>query len=252
MELLALLRVQRELLDEPRGFARFAKYVQTMVGEDGDLRLPLAGFNPMSKAHVADVLDRLLALDAEAVAVAAIAESVARLRGVQGLPGLPRYRCGLVVADDAAGGWTDRVLFEAKERFENRYAARHGLFAVTWWSSEVPGADRVRSQTAAAIYRAAWIAKHGQAKTLADMMRQEGMAARFARTEEEPVAAEVVERVRGRLQSRHYPEQIACLYGDAAARSLGYDGVGVSEWGGLRFAASRQFLGDEDAVEALA
>ena len=247
-ELIPLLRVQRELLEEPRGFGRFRSYLRTMRADDGELSLPLAGFNPMSKSHVADVLDRLITMEAEAVAAKAIAESARRLGSVEGLP---KLRLGLVVADDAQGGWTNRVLFEAKERFENRYYLRQGLLAVTLWSSDEPAAERVRVETAAAVYRAAWLARYGLPETLGQMMRQEGMVARFAEDETETPRAEVRKVMDGHLESRHYPVQVACLYGDEAAMGLGYDGVGMTDRGGLWFAASREFLGDEDAVAAL-
>ncbi len=251
VELLPLLKVQRELLDEPRGWGRFQSYLKSMVGGDGELRLPLAAFNPMSKPHVAKVLDGLIAMDAEGVAAGSMAESGARLKGVAALTGMGRYRCGLVVADDAQGGWTNRYQFDAKERFENRYGVTHGLIGVLLWSSEEASAARVRVETMAAVYRTAWIWRWGAATTLGEMLRQEGMAARFAGVEAEGLDEGEAEVLRGALESRHCPVQMACLYGDEAAASLGYDGVGVGAWGGLRFAASREFLGDVDAVEAL-
>jgi hypothetical protein len=273
LELLPLLQVQRDLLREERGPGRFQSYLKAMRDERGELRLPLSGFNPMSKPHVAELLDRLIAMDAEGIAAEAMRESVGRI-GVglaSSLPhpsrmkprdewatrasvdrsAMPAYRFGLVVADDAKGGWTNRYLFEAKERFENRYAVTHGFITALLWSSEEPTAERVRQETAAAIYRTAWIGRWGLPRTLGEMLRQEGLAARFAGVEAEGVDAAVEAVVRGHLESTDYPTMMACLYGDAAAEALGYGPVGASERAGLRFAGSVAFLGTDDPVAEL-
>jgi len=252
VELLPLLKVQRDLLDQPRGFARFQSYLQTMVGGDGDLVLPLAAFNPMSKGHVAAVLDKLMAINAEALATEAMRESAAKLCGVEALRAMPAYRFGLVIADDAQGGWTNRYLFEAKDRFENKYGLRKGFITALLWSSDEPDGERVRQATAGAVFRTAWLWTHGLPKRLGEMMRQEGMAARFAgAAREQSVEPSVAALAREHLESSHYPALMACLYGDDAAESLGYPRVGMAERGGLRYAASDEFLGDEEPVDAL-
>src|SRR5260370_18323193 len=98
VELLPLLKVQRELLLEPRGFGRIQTYLKTMVGGDGDLALPLSAFNPMSKAHVGSVLDKLLAMEAETIAACEVRESVDRLHRVEALCGMPGHQFGVVLA----------------------------------------------------------------------------------------------------------------------------------------------------------
>jgi hypothetical protein len=250
--LLPLLKVQRELLQEPRGFVRFQSYLKAMVSGDGDLALPLSGFNPMSKVHVADLLDRLIAMDAEAIASDAVRESVDRLSGVERLCGMPVYRFGLVIADDAQGGWTNRYLYEAKDRFENRYGLRKGFITASLWSSEEPEAERVRLETAGAIFRTAWLWRHGLPATLGQMLRQEGMVARFAgRALENGTDRIVAALVQKNIDSSHYPTIMGCLYGDEAAESLGYAPVGMTPNGGLQYAASDEFLGGDDPVDAL-
>ena len=252
VEILALLRVQRELLQEPRGFSRFQSYLKTMVNEDGELGLPLSAFNPMSKGHVGAVLDILLAMEAEKIAAAALQESIERLRRVETLHEIPAYCFGLVVADDAQGGWTNRYLFEAKDRFENRYGVRKGFIAALLWSSEEPTAERIRLETAGAIFRTAWLWTHGLPATLGQMLRQEGMVARFAGMTPEPLVNEAsAALLRKNLESSHYPTLIACLYGDEVAESLGYDRIGMFDRDGMRYAISDEFLGSDDPVDAL-
>jgi hypothetical protein len=251
LELLPLLQIQRDLLREERGPGRFQSYLNTMRDEHGELRLPLPAFNPMSKPHVAELLDRLIAMNAEGLAAEAMRESAGRLSGLAALQGIPSYRFGLVVADDAKGGWTNRYLFDAQDRFENRHNVTHGFITALLWSSDEPAPQRVRQETAAAIYRTAWIWRRGLPRTLREMLRQEGLAARFAGVASGAVDAASEAVVERQLDSQDYPTLMACLYGDTAAETLGYGPVGASADAGLRFAASAAFLGNDEPVAAL-
>ena len=94
MEWMPLLRVQRDLLDLPRGQERFREYLKVVQGGPGREGLPLSAFNPMSKPHVAELLDALLAMDAEAVGAEAMREAQTQLAGCA------RSRCGSGGAGD--------------------------------------------------------------------------------------------------------------------------------------------------------
>src|SRR5207237_7554307 len=111
----------RELHDIPRGRPpdfngrkRFRQYLRTIFPDDEtrDQLLPLLHMNPMGKDHVTALLDALLALDADAVGARAAAEAAAELADVPG-----DCKVGLVVADDLAGGWTNRYANEFTHRF---------------------------------------------------------------------------------------------------------------------------------------
>ncbi len=249
LELVPLLRLERELYDTPRGFARFRKYLATMQGgtDDVDL-LPLVALNPMGKEHVAAVLDALLALDAEAVAAEAVADAAARLRGVAGA-----FKVGLVVSDDAQGGWTQRQLTDAKQRFEIDAALKRGWISVLLWSSEAPARETVRRQTLAAVYRACYVLRHGEPRTLGEMLRQEGLAAAFAEEEPPALAPAELAAIRAVIDPRRdetaYPVIIAALYGDAAAGSVGYPPLGLPENAGFALAL-HETLASGEAPEA--
>ena len=228
MTWIPLLETQRDLLDVPRGSARFQQYLKTMVDTAGELRLPLAAFNPMSKPHIASLLDGLLAMDAEAIGSSAATEAADTLGGVEA-------SLGLVVADDAQGGWTNRWLFDAQHLFESRYTQRRGLISVLLWSSEPANPERIRAEVAAAVFRHAYIAHHGQARTLEQRIRQESLAASFAGRTEPPLPAAEQAILLHHLYTEHYPTIIACLYGDDAALACGYDALGLPPHAGLRF-----------------
>src|SRR4051794_19297919 len=71
-----LLGQQRELYRRPRDLKRFRAYLHmTLDCRAKRVRLPTLGMNPMAKGHVADFLDALLALGADAVGEAAVREA---------------------------------------------------------------------------------------------------------------------------------------------------------------------------------
>src|SRR5262245_59395219 len=177
LEFVPLLQIQRDLHRTPRGMERFREYLQAMLNEQGtDVRLPpLVMMNPMGKDHVTTLLDAFLALDAEGAASRAVDEAATRLRDLSGT-----YKIGLVIADDAMGGWT------------NRYASEFGLLSVNsatlkrkWlsgvlWSSEPAASLTARRAVLRAVYRIAYFQQHGVAQTLRELMAQEGYAMAMA------------------------------------------------------------------------
>ena len=135
--------------------------------------------NPMGKDHVTALLDALLALDADGVAARAAAEASARLADVPG-----DFKAALVVADDLMGGWTNRYDYEFTLRFRSgppppadprlpRWLRRFWVIGVLW-SSEAPSERAVREAVLTAAYRVAYVQRHGPARTLRDMLAQEG------------------------------------------------------------------------------
>lgn len=233
VEYVPLLRVQREIYTLPRGMERFREYLRTMRGAStDDLELPLVGMNPMAKEHVPALLDRLLALDADAVAAQAVAQ--ARDATTQ-----PSYRATLVLSDDLKGGWTNRYTTEFGNRFEPRAMLTRGWIVGLLWTSEEPSLDVVRQTILSAVYRAVWIEQHGYPVTLRDRMQLEGFALHRAGVtitiddEELDYTREVI---RPLLDTRDMPTTVAALFGDAAADSLGFARQGLSPWAGLQLA----------------
>ena len=157
LHFLPLLQVQRDLLDTERGFERFKRYLGVMLDGQGEIALPLETFNPMSKPHVAALLDALIAMGAEEVARAALDEAAARLRDIPG-----KLRVGLVVADDALGGWTNRYLTDAQHRFTYAGMLKRGFATPLVWTGEGATRERVREETLASVYRAAYRLRQGR------------------------------------------------------------------------------------------
>ena len=125
--------------------------------------------NPMGKNHVPELLDSLLAMEAETVAAEASAEAVGHVASISG-----DMQTGLVVVDDLMGGWTNRYFSEFFHRFEGPSAYKRGWISAWIWNSEAPALQAVREEVMAVIFRAAYVLEHGAALNLADMLAQEG------------------------------------------------------------------------------
>ena len=180
LDLIPLLQKERELYAIPRGGARFQAYIHAATGDTNDIEIPPLGImNPMAKEHVAEYVESLIALQAETVVAAALLEAERRLTHVTG-----QFKVGLVVADDVAGGWTNRYFAEHGVRFALKPGLKRGWISVVCWASEAPTREAVHALALASVYRAAYVSCHGEATTLAQMLQQEGFAAVFARVDE--------------------------------------------------------------------
>ena len=234
IEFLPLLQIQRDLYKLPRGIERFREYLRTMQNEDGSgLNLPLVAMNPMGKEHVAAYLDQLMALDAEAIVQDALHEMPA-------LPDSPPLRLGLVLSDDALGGWTNRTANEfihiVSEPIMN---IKYGFVTPILWTGDIPSIERVRGEVLATIHRYAYVVSNGEPKTLLDILRQEGHALKGAHVTQwldTDDLAYTHEVLAGHLHAVDQPTLIAALFGDEAARDLGYQPLGLSARAGLGLA----------------
>lgn len=236
IQFVRLLQIQRDLYDLPRGRERFEAYLRTMIDPaTGDLALPLASMNPMAREHAGALVDDYLRLDAEAAAASAVSSAGAAYGDVPAA-----FRVGLVIADDLKGGWTNRFASEFSARYETGALHKRSWLAGMLWTSEPAGLDRAVQAAVMAVHRAAYLERHGQARTLRDMLAQEGFAAAAAGCTEPALDPDdlaytraVVDPLRG-LMDR--PTIFAVLFGDAAAAELGYAPLGLSHRAGFALA----------------
>lgn len=239
-----ILSELRALYDVEGVWPRFQAYVKLLSG--GPEPLPTGQFSPMGRRQAA-YLDALLALGAEGEAARAAREVEEQLGNVDA-----RLRLMLVVVDEPRNGWTQRDLTDAVWRFPGK--AGNSWVTVQLWTDALPTADYVRRETRGSLYRAAHQRAFGSPVTLADMLAQEGRAAAYAGeqvwldAEEIAYTREVIAPLRS---SAHFPTCFAALYGDAAARRVGYPPLGLSEQAGFALALYEALQGD-DLVQALA
>jgi len=256
LQYIPLLQIQRELQGLPRNMDRFRQYLRTMIGPDGNmLELPPLGImNPMGKEHVTALLDAFLALDADGIAKGALAEASVQVANDPG-----DFKVALVVVDDLKGGWTNRYDYEFNLRFGQPVKTRDGsrpkwlkddwLTAVLW-SSEPASERAVREAVLSAVYRTAYVHRHGSARNLRDMLTQEGHIMTAAGCTgpvlDEDDIAYTREVLVSFLDADDKRTAIECLFGDAPGRTLGFTPRGLSPWAGLALA-----LHDARANQAL-
>jgi hypothetical protein len=249
-EYVPLLQIQRDLHDMPRNYDRFKKYLNTIFRDDevGIELPPLVAMNPMGKDHVARLLDQYLALDADAIAAEAANEAAPCL-----LVEPWDVKAGLVISDDLMGGWTNRYAAEFTMRFgpdhlrfqkERKHELPRWLshFWITGvlWTSEPASARAVRDAMSTAVYRHAYLQRHGPAQTLRDMMLQEGhvlIAAGCAGPTLEDDDLDYTRHVIAPfLEECDMRTAIEWLFGDAAGGTLGFTPRGLSPWAGIALA----------------
>lgn len=234
------LEILRELYQKPRDMHRFDWYLQQMLGEDEDgeldVAIPMVGANPMGREHCLAAVNALLEIDADIAAKAAADEVLPHFAGID-----VTVKLSVTLRDDVQGGWTNRYLTESGMRMctdprLQRSAIRRRQFAVVpCWTSETYTPERVGKLTKAALYRFAYLYKHDLPRTLREIMAMDGQARAFAgestvlSAEELEYTAEVLNPF---MVSEAFPIQFACLFGDKAARYVGYAPQGLSAYAG--------------------
>ena len=249
LEYVPLLRVQRDLCSLPRDRTRFEQYLRTIFQDDDlGMRAPLLAMNPMSKEHVGDLLDQLIELDCDEIGAQATREL---LQPIDDVPG--KFKIALVLADDLKGAWTNRYANEFEYRFGMwsgtakagadptlpRWLKYFWIFGVLW-TSELPDPTLAREAVLTSIYRAAYVLRHGQARTLGAMMTQEGAVMAQAGCVRPTLDKEDIEFTRKVLEPLLHATNkrtcMECLFGDEPGRTLGFTPQGLSPWAGLALA----------------
>ena len=119
------------------------------------------------------------------------------------------------------------------------------------WSSEAPTERAVREAILTAAYRVAYMHRHGLARNLRERLTQEGGVMTRAGCSGPVLDAEDIAYTRevltAYLDADDMRTCIECLFGDAAARTLGFTPRRLSPWAGVALALhdARARLGTE-------
>jgi len=236
IEYIPLLQTIRDLYQMPRSFERFREYLRILVndrGDDVDFP-PLVAVNPMAREHAAVLLDDYLAFNADGLAAETVREIASRF------PTIDRdFKASLIILDDRKGGWTNRAAYDYDFRFPG---VDHRRFWITGalWTSESASCETARLAIATAALRVVWIIQHGPAKSLRDALNQEGWVlaesgctAPVLDDDDLDYTRQVIAPFLDANDMRTYVE---CLFGDAAAKTLGFTPRGLSPNAGLALA----------------
>jgi hypothetical protein len=183
-------------------------------------RRALAAYNPMAGPAALASVQRLIELDAEAIAARHAAD--AELAVVVSSPGL----------------WTDRVATEVELRTDPEPPA-----LVRFWAGEPVQAADVERECVAAAERVRWRLRHGPARTVDAVLAREGAAYAVAGSPFGTLAAGEAELVSDAVELLGASEQpgdiAAVLFGDPAAVALGWTPLGIPWHAGYRWAIAR-------------
>jgi hypothetical protein len=252
-EFVPTLEKLRDLYTVPRGPQRFQAYIDLTVGgaqRSIDLALPpLVHANPMAKENVLELVKTWIELGAEAAASTALEQAHTMLGRLLEPIAFPQaIKVGFTLQDDLGGGWTNRTFNDAA-----RFKTAQSLHRTHWlslilWSSETPTLERIRPLVLESVYRAAYATQHGDPQTLRQMMHQEGAAAHFAQRipSFDPEELEYSRSVLApHLEATAQPITFACMYGDDAARAIGYSPLGLSQNAGFDVALADTLEGQK-------
>jgi hypothetical protein len=203
---------------------RFRRYVEL-----GRQRLPVSGYNPMTSKEVLVTIQALLASDAED-----LVEQTANLWAPQ-LGFVDDAE--LVVTVATPGMWTDQLATEIEHRLIGR-TWRQVLF----WAGEPVSAPSVVARATEQIVRAGWTVVHGPPATLAHAAGQEGLATALGRSADIPRLGNPDPAVRAALDAfgddTSLSTMVAVLFGDDAARALGWTPLGFETDAGLQYSSA--------------
>lgn len=203
---------------------RFRAYVQAAAE-----RSPVHGYNPGTSKPVLETVESLLAAGAEELLASVAAGVVPAWVAGHGPVGAP-VPMHITVA--TPGMWTDRLATEVGHRLQGQDPG-----AALLWFDEPTDAATLRPVLTAEVVRALDLARSGPPASLAEAVAREGEAlARAGRSGvADPVAAEALE-VYGSDPSLSV--MVAFLYGDDAARTLGFTPLGLGDEVGYRHAVA--------------
>ena len=194
---------------------RFRAYLARVEHEHA-----LAAYNPMAGPEALASVERLLELDAEAVA------------------GRHAEETEIAVVVSSPGLWTDRIATEVELR-----TAPGPPTLVRFWAGEPIETADVERESAAAATRARWFGRHGPTRTLEEVLAREGKAYASCESPFGPLeageAALVGDAVALLGASELRGEIAAVLFGDPAALALGWTPLGLPWHAGYRWAIAR-------------
>lgn len=209
---------RRSLVGGPRS-DRFRAYVE--LGARG---APVHGYNPMTSKPVLATVEALLAVDAE-TRLERIADATLRSLG-------ERLDDVMFLTVATPGMWTDRLATEVEHRLLAKDPA-----SVTWWFDDPVDVSVLDAEVVGQTVRLIRQRREGAPSTLASAVRQEGMAGALAGRPGrlDPVAAEALD-VLGDDPS--LGTMVAFLYGDRAARAMGFTPIGLDDAVGAHHAVA--------------
>lgn len=236
----------KALYEQPRTGERFKEYLSKLQGtSQGDMQLPIVGFNPMAKEHVLGKISELEALEAEAL----MQKTIATFNQSLSNKSSETITVVLNLADDLKGAWTNYFTTDFDSKFKLNAFVQRRFCAPFFWTSEQYTEDKISRRTRDYLCRTMFFMEQGKPQTLADFFAQEVFVCQHGQPDSPlPTAAEVEDLKRfyeAQQKTDDYPKIFNFFYGDAAAESLAYPRFGIQGMTGFDYAQFVAAQGDE-------
>jgi hypothetical protein len=225
-----IIETMLRLYAQPRSPDRFQEYLSLLQGDTkGDLAVPIGGFNPMAKEHVAEQLQALQQLGAEDIMQRTIHSLDTRSFSAKNDQ---TYKVALNLADDLKGGWTNRHTtdYDSKFRFHGMF---HRNFCIPYfWTSELHTPELIARRTAEYVFRTVYWQQHPKPKTLKEHVLQEVFVAKQTRHFSTPILTmphDLEEWYHTHADTEDYHRIFNFFYGDSACRALHFPETGIGE-----------------------
>lgn len=229
----------KELYEKPINQSRFVEYLDLLQGNsNGELALPIAGFNPMAKEHILQKIHELESFKAEEIIEDTIQSFNSDIKDSTQIT----ITTVLNLADDKKGKWTNFYSTDFESKF-NIYGIVSRNFCVPYfYTSETFTEVSLRVTAREYLSRTLYRKTHPQPITLEDYLNQEVFVAnmniegrKFINTDE---LEEIDVHYALNKLSEEYPLIFNFFYGDVGSQSLGYKEYGIKSFTGFDYSQS--------------
>ena len=222
---------------KPISTDRFKEYLSKLEGDtEGDMVLPIAGFNPMAKDHVLAKIEDLERLNAELIMKEVILNLNLKLESVDHAD----IEVVLNLADDLKGAWTNHYSTDYESKFKTKGTLNRNFCTPYFWSSEVFTEEQVQQRTKEYLYRALYQLDNNAILSLEHHFNQELFVAKNCLINEEVLEPMNIEAIESFYSEHKYSESYDLIfnffYGDKGSESLGYKTYGIETITGFEFA----------------
>lgn len=227
-ELLPIIDLMIDFYEQPKTFERFKEYLKTLQGDtEGDLAIPISGFNPMAKEHLLDKLQELKYLGTEQIIQKILDDlndkSFSKISN-------RNFKVAINLSDDLKGGWTNRFTSDYDSKFKINGLLSRNFCTPIFWSSETFTKDIIRERTLEYIFRTIYRLTNPKPNTLKEHLEQEIFVASHTKHKGDGLETDFAALDKFYNDNKHtenYHIIFNFFYGDKASESLGFPTYGI-------------------------
>jgi len=234
-----ILSEMKEFYIQPISQERFDTYRTKLEGDtQGDLILPISGYNPMAKDYIGEKIEELQNLESESIMEECIDAVNLKLDSEID----KEIMVVLNLADDYKGAWTNFYSTDFESKFKINALISRSFCAPYFWVSRSYTKDTIKKTTMEYIYRTVYRQSNPSPRTLADHLNQEKFVAQNTRDKSaNPKRTDfttIDSFYRAYQNSEDYNLIFNFFYGDKGSESLGFKKYGIKDLTGFDYAAS--------------